>query len=699
MEQIACVIGVFAVLVVASRAGAGEPLLRVFEDGSACGDQRITTVKTVDTVWTFPHYETKADWEQAARRIREHVRVCCGLQPMPVRCPLEPRIFGRIEHEDYTVEKVLLQTLPGFWLGGNLYRPKGKTGPFPAILRPHGHWANGRLANEERGSISGQCIGFARQGIVAFAYDMIGYNDTFGLPHDFGGEREALWGISLIGLQLWDSIRVTDFLCSLPDVDPKRIGCTGASGGGTQTFMLTAVEPRIAAAAPAVMVSAHMQGGCLCENAPSLRLWFSNMQISALAAPRPQRLISCTQDWTKDTATVEFPAIRTIYDSYGVRDRLSYFMQDYEHNYNLPARETAYEFFAQYLLGQSVPAYPDGHALLPDAAHRRERPFQAETDANLLALPEKKPVPGAKSRAEITADLISAAKKQLGSLPGNQKALAAYRREFGPVLRCALCAELPGADHLVIESRGQINGSDFTAERLILGRKDVGDRLPALLFLPTAGKGRREATVIVHTEGKAALMAEGLSAPGGLVRALLAQGQAVLTPDVFLTGEFRPQTGPGVLRDRSYRLFTSYNKTDVAERVQDILTAVAVLRARPDVRGVNLVGIGDAGLWCLLAAGAEPKAVRRLAADAARFSLDDDAAFLQRLNVPHLRRAGDLRTAVALFAPSPLLLHDAGEAFDLAGLKRLYRAAGAPDNLTAQSRRASDKQLAEWLGS
>ena len=94
----------------------------------------------------------------------------------------------------------------------------------------HGHWKNGRLEDSDLGSMPGRCINFARQGYVAFSYDMVGYNDSAQISHSFGGEREALWGISLMGLQLWNSIRSVDFLTSLEKVDPDRIGCTGASG-------------------------------------------------------------------------------------------------------------------------------------------------------------------------------------------------------------------------------------------------------------------------------------------------------------------------------------------------------------------------------------------------------------------------------------------------------------------------------------
>src|SRR4030095_13001213 len=140
-----------------------------------------------------------------------------------------------------------------------LYRPVG-AGPFPAILSPHGHWAYGRLENSAVASVPGRAINLARQGFVVFTYDMTGYNDSRQIDHrEFGGPREKLWGLSVAGLQLWNSIRGLDFLESLPYVRRDRIGATGASGGGTQVFLLAAIDERAAGAGPGHMISLPTQ--------------------------------------------------------------------------------------------------------------------------------------------------------------------------------------------------------------------------------------------------------------------------------------------------------------------------------------------------------------------------------------------------------------------------------------------------------
>src|ERR1051325_10436318 len=112
-----------------------------------------------------------------------------------------------------------------------------------------------------------------------------------------------------MGLQTWNSIRALDFVTSLPDVDASRIGVTGASGGGTQTFILCAVDPRPAVEFPAVMVSTAMQGGCTCENASLLRIHTGNIEFAALFAPKPQGM-TCANDWTKEMSTKGFPELK-----------------------------------------------------------------------------------------------------------------------------------------------------------------------------------------------------------------------------------------------------------------------------------------------------------------------------------------------------------------------------------------------------
>ncbi|HWB96236.1 MAG TPA: acetylxylan esterase, partial [Bryobacteraceae bacterium] len=408
-------------------------------------DRRNREIPGTHTHFQMPAYHTRAEWEARKAHLRKQILSAAGLLPLPEKTALHPQIFGRIENRDYSIEKVLLETMPGYYLGGNLYRPVGKSGKFPGIASPHGHWIYGRLENTDLGSIPGRCINLARQGYVVFAYDMVGYNDTTQTPHAFGGPREQLWSFGPLGLQLWNSIRVVDFLQSLPDVDAERIGATGASGGGTQTFLLTAVDDRVKFSAPVNMLSAIMQGGSPCENAPNLRVDAFNLEFGAMMAPRPLLMVSATGDWTRHTPREEFPAIQSIYRLYDHPENVETIQIDAPHNYNRRSREAVYRFFGKRVLGDS------------DAGHFEERSFRVEQLQNMLALQNRTLPAGALSYPQLVEQWVAAAGRQNQAALGDRVAL----RER---LSYSLLAEWP------VQVLHQADG-----ERIVLSRAGKGD--------------------------------------------------------------------------------------------------------------------------------------------------------------------------------------------------------------------------------
>ena len=158
-------------------------------------DARNTDIPNTDTHFTARTYKTLAEWQQRSAFLRKQILSAAGLLPMPPKTPLHPQIFGRIENRNYSIEKVLLESMPGYYVGGNLYRPLATppAGGFPAVVSPHGHWQYGRLEHSEHNSVPARCINLAQQGYVVFCYDMVGYNDTIQTPHDFGSPAEQLW--------------------------------------------------------------------------------------------------------------------------------------------------------------------------------------------------------------------------------------------------------------------------------------------------------------------------------------------------------------------------------------------------------------------------------------------------------------------------------------------------------------------------
>ena len=289
-------------------------------------------------------------WNKRRAAVRQGILEGAGLHPLPRRTPLNPRRHSRRSHPGYTVENVALETAPGFFLCGNLYLPSKPPESMAAILCPHGHARDPKYAKEGRlrPEMQYRCATLARMGAAVFSYDMIGYSDS----------RKQGWshnhGTQVLRLQCWNSIRAVDFMLSLPGIDPKRVGVTGASGGGTQTFLLTALDDRITAAAPCVMVSAHFFGGCACESGVPIHVRphhiTNNTEIAALCAPRPMMLISCGGDWTANTPKVEFPFVQRIYELHGSRKMVeNAHLPDEGHDYGESKRQPMYDFFARHL--------------------------------------------------------------------------------------------------------------------------------------------------------------------------------------------------------------------------------------------------------------------------------------------------------------------------------------------------------------
>lgn len=291
-------------------------------------------------------YTNKKEWERRAQLIKEHILKGTGLEKFPKKCALNAIIGPKRVYDGYQVQNVAFESLPGVYVTGSLYTPIGAKGKLPGIISPHGHWSKPGDVGRYRPDAQKRHAAFARMGAIVFGYDMVGYGQMgeLGWTHH---HPEAL------KLQLWNSIRCLDFILEM-GADPDKLACTGASGGGTQTFLLTAVDQRVKVSVPVVMVSAHFFGGCVCESGMPIHkegdFQTNNVEIAACAAPRPMLLISDGDDWTKNNPEVELPHLKYIYQFFGKPDLVqNVHLPNDKHGYDLNKRAAAYPFLAKHL--------------------------------------------------------------------------------------------------------------------------------------------------------------------------------------------------------------------------------------------------------------------------------------------------------------------------------------------------------------
>jgi hypothetical protein len=651
---------------------------------AAIPDTRRERVRTNHEGVNFQAPATAESWRQRARELREQLLVTTGLWPAPERGALAPRVFGKMERDGYTIEKVAIETLPGFYLTGNLYKPTKFDGKRPAILCPHGHWADGRMNPE----VQARCIHWARLGCVVFSYDMAGYNDTKEFEHKFLNERLARWGFSLVTLQTWNSLRAVDWISALPEVDGARIGCTGESGGGTQTFLLAALDERVRVLAPVVMVSDNFQGGCSCENAAGMRHGLDNVAIAALAAPREQYFVGATGDWTLNTLSRVLPSVRGVYELLGASSRVDAALFDFDHNYNATSRNAVYRFMAPRLLDtKDLPASTD------------EPAPKAETPETLQVWSDAEPAPSdRKSAKELEDTLVASLSLSLRDLaPGGSAASWQAARSFLAVSHAVrLGARSWRLEKLTATLREPSERSgDHVASVThgIIERTGSGEVIPIVRLAPRAPA--EQVTIVAHGRGKAGIFSAN-GDPIPLVARLLEAGHEVIGFDPLYVGESFDPEHPATVRPSTDHSLC-YNPSLVAEQAHDLATVGAWANQTRSGGFVHLVGLEGAGPLVLLARPCL-SGIGRTAVDLAGFDYGDGSDELPAaLDLPGVLQFGGLPTATALAAPGPLWLLRPGDKFARAWAERAYELAGGRTLLHITGGPPDAERLARWL--
>jgi dienelactone hydrolase len=617
----------------------------------------------------------------AARQDRLRKQFVAALGGFPEKTPLNARTVGTLRRDGYRVEKVIYESRPEHHVTANLYVPDGP-GPFPAVLMPIGHSQNGKAADYvQRG-----CILLAKNGFAALAYDPIGQGervqllDKLGQPAIKGSTSEHTMtmvgalptGYCTASYRVWDGIRSLDYLCSRPEVDAKRIGCTGCSGGGTLTSYLMALDDRIAAAAPSCYLTSldrlfatiGPQDGE--QNIPGqVALGLDHADFITLRAPKPTLVIAASKDFFDIKGTWDtFREASRVYDKLGFPERVAIVETDTTHGYPRSHREAAVRFFNRWLRG----AY----------ATVTEPDFPIEKDADLRCTRTGSVLEDLKGRSvfDLNAAAADAARKQ-------RKALAPA------ALRVAVAKQigLTEAPRTTVEKVGQEDRDGYTVLKLIY-RQDGGLPLPAVAFVPAKEKRDGARVVLVHDGGRAAALGE--------AEALAKAGRYVLAIDLSGWGETAPGTvaagRPNYFGVESRETFLSLHldRTLLGRRVQDLMAVVRHIRSPAD-KEIELVGYGAAAPVVLHAAALLPDDVAAVRLDGGVVSWDEVARTAVSENqfagvVPGALAVYDLPELAASLSPRPLTVRrptDAtGNAAPAALVERTYapvRAAYAKD--------------------
>jgi dienelactone hydrolase len=691
-------------------------------------DIRLQPLKDLNGYFPFTPPSSRAAWEERAAWVRRQILVSQGLWPMPTKGPLNAVIHGRREFPEYTIEKVYFESAPGFFVTGNLYRPRAPRGKVPVVLFTHGHWQDARLSEETpaklrqeiatgqerfeqggRSRFQSMCVQLARMGCVVWQWDMLSDSDAKQLSrevvHKFAKQRPEMntvkdWGLyspqaearlqSIMGLQTWNAIRSLDFVLTLPEVDPERTAITGASGGGTQTMLLAAVDPRVKLSFPAVMVSTAMQGGCTCENACLLRVNTGNIEFAALFAPKPQGMTTAN-DWTKEMATKGFPELKQHYALLGAPDNVMLHRgEHFPHNYNAVSRSAFYTFLNRHFkLGFPEPVI--------------ERDYAPLTAVELTVWDAQHPAPKAEDpgfERSLLQWWSADADRQLRAAAASPDQFRAW---VGGGVEAIIGRTWAGAGD--VEWRGAAEADrgvylEFTGR---VRNRTHREELPAVWLVPKRATGR--AVVWVDDAGKSALFAaDGALVPA--VRKLVEAGVTVLGADLLFQGEF--QTGGSPLKQarvvanpREFAGYTfGYNHALFAQRTHDVMTLVKVLRGAAGavpakVTTVAVAGWNGSGPIVAAARGLAGAAIEQAAVDTRGFRFASLLDYRDPQFLPGGAKYLDVPGMLALSAPHALWLAGEGSAPSL--VTELYQAAGKLPQLTVAAPGAGATDAVAWL--
>ena len=553
----------------------------------------------------FEKLKTAEEVQAWQQRLREFFLAQLG--GPPPRGPLNARVVGRIDCEGYRVEKIIFESQPRHYVTALLYLPDAKQ-PYPGVLVPCGHSANGKAMEAYQRA----CILLAQSGMAALCYDPIDQGERYQLLDDKGkplfsptmghclvGVGSILLGRNTATYRVWDGMRAIDYLASRPEIDPRRIGCTGNSGGGTLTAYLMALDDRIACAAASCYLTSLRRlletiGPQDAEQNIHAQIAFGmdHADYVIMRAPKPTLMLTATHDYFDISgAWASFRQAKRTFARLGFPERVDLVETDAKHGFSPQLRVGAARWMRRWLLG------------IDDAIEETEAKVLTDQQAQCTADGQVMLLPGARSVFDLNLELerqLAAARERLWQQTDRAKALEEVRRVTG----IRRLADLPEPK---VETQPGPSRNGYRIEKLII-RPEEGIALPALLLVPEKRSG--QGCLYLNAAGKHVD-----AAPGGPIEQLVTKGQTVLAVDLRGCGETQATGGGGYgkyLGPEWADGFIAYmlQRPYLTMRAEDVLVCarwLAAAEAAGKPGRVHLVSIGNVGPPALHAVALEPQ--------------------------------------------------------------------------------------------
>jgi cephalosporin-C deacetylase-like acetyl esterase len=625
-----------------------------------------------------------AELEQSKHSVREALLTSFGLNPFPEKTPLNAKVMGRLKRPGYSIEKVVFESRPGFFVTSNIYVPDGIGQPSPAIVCPTGHWL--KTGKEDPTHVQPRCIGLAKRGYVVLAYDPIGQGERLapGNHHSLGFSSFLFGGCNM-GWMVWDSMRAIDYLLTRPDVDPARIGITGASGGGANTFYSTAVDERIRAAVPVVFVCTYLEwfryGGdnCICDHLPGFMARFEEFEIFSLIAPRPMLILNSYPDdgYPVSGARITFAAAKKIYGILDGAEHVDYRELQTPHGYLRPEREAMYGWFDHYLKGNASREPQTEEAIEVEPVKTKALHCFASGSV------------AGRAMVDFNRDAYEAIRSRSSTLSKpalREKVLAAF-------------GGFPERPPLYAHSRRR-SGTAASEPAEVMLRSETGIALPAFLFAPLAPP--RDAVVVyLHPQGKQAAFDDQVAG------SLRTGGFHVFAVDLRGMGETgrRPGTRGYPHEFQCCTNTAGQGRPIIGQRVWDVIRTLDYLEADAVTRKLRVMayGTGVCANVALFAAAVDER-VKAVAAAGALLSYRPaiqevhDTVELYNTDTSELVTAS-ARIHYSLYIPSILIIADLPDIHSLITPRPILAVNPLkPDNFAEVRRRLPGVTIREGLG-